>query len=243
MFKQCFLCILILLNAIYIFGGEKQTNATVYSKAEMDRLAEEFKTQTGFVGAVYYDLNKGSFSKLEGKFVNVSASDTTSAKVTAMRMLSTLQSYMKINSAQLEHWEILPDMTWSNEYVVVGYQRINGLEFEDEPRIAFVISKNNPGFLRVSTNFVPDLSFSTTNLITEARAKEIYYNQAGKSIYHIQFSKLLICPISKPGDNSPYTYRPCWIISAHEKDHVTQVYYIDAETGIILMVKEPQINP
>jgi hypothetical protein len=232
--KKVFLCLTLLIIGLYLFADGADNNVPAkYTTEQMDRLANQFKTETGFIGDITYDLNFGRFSILRGTLPNVYASDTLSAKNSAKALIGSLQSYLKINPDQLTKWRVSPDFSVSNSYHVVGYQSVNGLGITGQPRIGFSIGKRTPCRLEISTNFVPDLNFSTSSFISEEKALEIFNSQLGKSIVEIISIDLSICNINKQGSDDLPIYRPCRVIAVYEQNCL-RLYYIDAETGSIL---------
>lgn len=238
--KKSVWILILLFTGIFLFAEKADNNVPAkYTREQMNVLANQFKSETGFTGGINYDLNMGVFSGLMGKFANLPVTDTTSAKIVVHTLLGYLQPYMKINQSQLTDWEVDPDDGMSNNLMVIVYQSINGLKFENQAGIVFILSKKNPGEVSIKNSFVPDLYIPPANYITEERAEEIVTSLPGKEGIKIDArSFLLICPISQKDSEKIVNYRPCWRVSTSLKLKVL-MYYVDAETGQVIMEKEP----
>ncbi len=234
--KKYLLCLVLLIFSLYLMAEGADNNTTAnYTTEQMDALAAQYKASTGFEGLIGYDLNKGSFSGLSGRYTSLVATDTLSAKNTAKALLSILQPYMKVNLAQLTDWSVDRDNVYKSNYLVIVSQRINGLEIESHPQVTFLISKKHPGVVSIANQSCIDIDLPLIEYMSRERAEEILRALPGMGDITIRSkSELLVCPIDKDNSEPPSIYRPCWRISVWHSNYEHFLYYVDAETGALL---------
>jgi len=113
--------VIVLLSDSVIFA---QTYADTVKKADLDRKAAQYRAETGFDGAIEYDLERYVIATVSGTLPDIhltSLSDTTTKKINSEKILSGILKYFGVPRDQLIYKDEGDHVTYFQEIKGIGF--------------------------------------------------------------------------------------------------------------------------
>ena len=222
---------LLLCSAILASGNDSEAEEYWRKTQELNRRADQFKAETGFVGDIGYSYQAMDFNNYRGNFRDIpitAPQDTVAMGKVFEQVLKKVKPYIRAREGQLVREAIV---SYINRTFVTYRQRVNGYGIDGAgvlnigyniPTNEIVVIDNTVDIL--DDNTIPKLIFGDAVRIYDENIED---DEAIKRIRTRRpFLTLLYSNIYNDwvGDTRS-EYRLCWV------GGLTRCIYIDAHTG------------
>lgn len=206
-------------------------------KAEINRLALEYKAKTGFEGQFQYDLDTMTFTSIEGHFKNIRFNTKTPAdslRAFSDEILKGIQPYLGVPLEQIITYR--RDRSYGNEIFYKYRQEISGIGFDDFKELDIVFAPDSANTVSV-INMLAIVDDQISNItVSKQQAIDIMIpieKENNHKFHNEAMAKreppeacLKYCRLD---DSEKPKYRLCWIAYWQTYDVI-----IDATSGKVL---------